>query len=129
MVIDDHERPGSADPLSKCERPMPNLFSSPIDDSTESADERPAPAPPGSRPPLVRDPPSPPDGVLPVANVDPAPTRDPDRANLDGSRSLDERDHEMIDFLVQKAIETCTPRRPEPPSPPGARQRSNSRKP
>jgi hypothetical protein len=53
----------------------------------------------------------------------------PGRATLDQPRSLDGRDHEMIDFLVQKAIETCMPRRTEPPSPPGARQRSISRKP
>jgi hypothetical protein len=113
---------------------MPNLTSSPAEGSPEFSSARPATAQPsfpprGSRPPLRVEASSSPDGFLPLANVDAAPTMDPGHATLNQPRSLDGRDHEMIDFLVQKAIETCMPRRPEPPSPPGARQRSINRKP
>ena len=112
---------------------MPNLTSSPAEGSPEFSSARPATAqpspPPGSHPALRMDASSSPHGLLPLANVAFAPTLAPARANLDQPRSLDGRDHEMIDFLVQKAIETCMPRRTEPPSPPGARQRSINRKP
>jgi hypothetical protein len=108
---------------------MPNLTSSPTESWPEPAAAQRSPALPGSHPPLHAEPASPPDAFLPLANVEAAPTQEADRANLGQPRRLDGRDHEMLDFLVQKAIETCMPRRPEPPSPPGARQRSINRKP
>ncbi|HEX8112745.1 MAG TPA: hypothetical protein VF516_33670 [Kofleriaceae bacterium] len=108
---------------------MSNLVSSPGEGSSALAGAQCSPASPGSPPPLHVEPASPQDGILPLANVEAAPTQEADRANLDQPRRLNGRDHEMLDFLVQKAIETCMPRRPEPPSPPGARQRSINRKP
>jgi hypothetical protein len=107
---------------------MSKLISSPAEVSSEPA-AQPSSAPPGSRPPHHAGPSSLPDCVLPLAKVDIATTLDPDRATLDQPRSLDSWDHDMIDFLVQKAIETCMPHRPERPSPPGARQRSSKSKP
>ncbi len=108
---------------------MSNLISSPGEGSPQPSAAQPSPMAPGSRPLLPPEPSSPPGSVLPLADLDVVPTPAPDRATLVQPRPLDGRDHEMIDFLVQKAIETCMPRRPEPPPPPGVRQRSINRKP
>ena len=45
------------------------------------------------------------------------------------SHPLNDRDIELIDFLVQKAIEKCMPARPQPPLPPGVRAHPVKRKP
>src|SRR5215467_13775715 len=121
--------PGPPTCPGNASRPMPSLPSSPVDGSPEPAAAQRSPASPGSHPPLHVESASPPNAFLPLANVEAAPTQEADRANLGQPRRLDGHDHEMLDFLVQKAIETCIPRRPEPPSPPGARQRSIRRKP
>jgi len=108
---------------------MSNLISSPAEGSPQRSAAQPAPMAQGSPPLLPPEPSSPPGSVLPLANLDVAPTPPPDGATIVQPPRLDGRDHEMIDFLVQKAIETCMPRQPEPPSPPGVRQRSINRKP
>lgn len=48
--------------------------------------------------------------------------------NLAAPHPLNERDIELIDFLVQKAIEKCMPARPQPPLPPGVRLHAAKRK-
>jgi hypothetical protein len=51
-------------------------------------------------------------------------TIDPSLAITSTPRALCERDHELIDFLVRKAIEKCMPTSPNPSlALPGARQR------
>ena len=50
--------------------------------------------------------------------------------NAEAPHGFHERDVELIDFLVQKAIERCMPARPpQPPLPPGVRPHPTKRKP
>jgi hypothetical protein len=71
------------------------------------------------------------DATLPAHSLDAAATRDVVQATMhtSGASPLVERDLELLDFLVTKAIEKCTPTSSErSPALPGARQRSAKRK-
>jgi hypothetical protein len=98
--------------------------------SSEQRTSDPAPGPPGSRLPLGFGGTSNADGTLPARSVDMATTTGAARDIIDATEppALVERDLELIDFLVTKAIEKCTPASPEPLlALPGARQRSAKR--
>src|ERR1700759_1199457 len=117
-------------------RPMSNLVSSPGEGSSEPSSAQPtaaqpSPPPPGSRPPL------PLDGILPPGSLD-GPTKSGAGQGTIGASStpdaiphpIRERNHELIDFLVRRAIDKCMPVDPHPAlSALGARQRSAARKP
>jgi hypothetical protein len=71
------------------------------------------------------------DGTLPPGRIDTATTTSAARDMIHATERphLVERDLELIDFLVTKAIKKCTPSSPEPSlALPGARQRSSKRR-
>jgi hypothetical protein len=115
---------------------MPPVTSSSSDrapgpSSSEPRASDPAPVPPGSRLPLGFGGTSNTDGTLPPDRIDIATTTGAARDMIDATEPshLVERDLELIDFLVTKAIEKCTPSTPEPSlTLPGARQRSAKRR-
>lgn len=115
---------------------MPPVTSSSTDRSPEPGSSQPralvpAPAPPGSRLPLGFGGTSNTDGTLPPDTIDLATTTGAARDMIDATEPspLVERDLELINFLVTKAIEKCTPSNPEPSlALPGARQRSAKRR-
>jgi len=91
----------------------------------------PAPVPPGSRLPLGFGGTSNTDGTLPPDRINTATTTGAARDMIYTTEpsQLVERDLELINFLVTKAIEKCTPSSPEPSlALPGARQRSAKRR-
>lgn len=114
---------------------MPDPTSSRDDDSCEPATAHPLNVAPRSDPPLERPPSSPAEATLPPVSAGergkigggPATIGEssPPDTNL---RPLRERDRELIDFLVRKAIEKCMPPEPNPSlSMLGTRQRSARR--
>jgi len=120
---------------------MPHVTSSSTDRSPEPSSSEPSssepnpldPAlvPPGSRLPLGFGGTSNTDGTLPAGSTDIATTSGAARDTIDATErpQLVERDLELIDFLVTKAIAKCTPDYPEPSlALPGARQRSTKHK-
>lgn len=116
---------------------MPNLTSSRIEGSSEPSTVQPSPASPGSHRPLHVEPPSLPDGILPPASVDDSTKIELEQATIGAPSTPDatphllrERNHELINFLVRRAIDKCMPSDPHPSlSTLGARQRSAARKP
>lgn len=111
---------------------MPNVAPSRTDGSSEPSAAPPELRHPRSALPLGFGPSPTVDRSLPIEHVDGATTTGASHATLGapspadaGPRPLSERDHELIDFLVRRAIEKCTPSPPEPSlSAFGARQRS-----
>lgn len=61
-------------------------------------------------------------------NMLPHDKADPIVSDAGAANRLNERDIELIDFLVRKAVESCMPVRQQPPLPPGARARSTKAK-
>ncbi|MEO7733362.1 MAG: hypothetical protein ABIY55_20540 [Kofleriaceae bacterium] len=106
------------------------MTSSSADRSPEPSSSEPRssdPVAPGSRLPLGFGGASETDGTLPPNRIDIETTRGAARDMIDvvEPSHLVERDLELINFLVTKAIEQCTPAYPEPSiALPGARQRS-----
>jgi hypothetical protein len=113
---------------------MPHATSSSADRSPEPSSSTrasaPAPVRPGSRLPLGFGGTSNTDGTLPPDRIDIATTTGAARDVIDATEPhLVERDLELIDFLVTKAIEKCTPSSPKPSlALPRARQRSAKRR-
>jgi hypothetical protein len=115
---------------------MPTVTSSSTDRLPEPSSSQPhpvvpSPVRPGSRLPLGFGGTSNTDGTLPPDTIDLATTTGAARDMIDATEPspLVERDLELINFLVTKAIEKCTPSNPEPSlALPGARQRSAKRR-
>jgi hypothetical protein len=106
------ERPRSAEP---CPLNCESFMSNPRTPHTGSSSEPPAAsAPEYSLTSLVTH-----DRTLPHVNVD-IPSK---LSAEDVPHRLGEHDLELMEFLVQRAIETCMPARPQSPLPPGTRPR------
>jgi hypothetical protein len=99
-------------PLADPKVPMPNVASTHPGGSSDPPTTRLAPE--GSALPLGmgRSPSA--VGILPPPDVNARTTIRAQSTPNETPRSLQERDYELIDFLVRKSIETCMPSRPTP---------------
>jgi hypothetical protein len=115
---------------------MPNVATPRTDGSSDPSTAHPEPERPRSALPLGFGPWPSSDGNLPPDRVDGVATFGGACATIGASsttdgapRALHERDNELIDFLVRKAIEKCMPSRPDPSiSMRSAGQRASRRK-